>query len=70
MYLQMHVFALTINVSSDFRPKGRKGFALLNSLTNSQVEQISLAVIDCTHFKRKRLLLYSLHRLYIMAEVL
>jgi hypothetical protein len=27
MYLQMHIFALTINVSSNFRPKGRKGFA-------------------------------------------
>jgi hypothetical protein len=22
----MHIFALIINVSSDFRPKGRKGF--------------------------------------------
>ena len=32
MYLQMHIFALIINVSSDFRPKGRKGFALFNFL--------------------------------------
>ena len=34
MYLQMHIFALIINVSSDFRPKGRKGFALFNFLWN------------------------------------
>jgi hypothetical protein len=34
MYLQMHIFALTINVSSNFRPKGRKGFALFNFLRN------------------------------------
>ena len=34
MYLQMHIFDLIINVSSDFRPKGRKGFALFNFLRN------------------------------------
>ena len=32
MYLQMHIFALIINVSSDFGPKGRKGLLSLISL--------------------------------------
>ena len=33
IYLQC-TFALTIKVSSDFRPKGRKGFALSNFFRN------------------------------------
>ena len=33
-YLQLHVLTLTINVSSDFRPKGRKRFALFNFRRN------------------------------------
>ena len=33
-YLQLHVLTLTINVSSDFRLKGRKRFALFNFRRN------------------------------------